>query len=177
MQPPPLPNIDIQPFLESISFLEKQLASCAGMATSPEDKKMFDSLLHTISTSKAEFENVIPASVAAGRQEYSRLVGELNQLEASKQKFDADCDVFYTKCQTLRDTINNTPPFNLPDPPRPRGIAPKSTIAAPLLDGNTLRSFLLGLRDPAEEALQGPRTTGNIWDNWKPGDTGGKPRA
>ena len=177
MQPPPLPNIDIHPFLESISFLEKQLASCAGMATSSEDKEMFDFLLRTITTSKNQFEKVIPASVAAGREEYSRLLGELNQLDASKKKFDADCDAFQTKCQTLRGTIQNTPPFHLPDPARPRAIAPKPTTTSPLLDGNTLRAFLLGLHDPAEDALLGPHTTGNIWDNWKPGDTGGKPRA
>lgn len=177
MQPPPLPNIDIHPFLESISFLEKQVASCAGMATSPEDKEMFDSLLRTISTSKTEFENVIPASVAAGRQEYSRLLGELNQLDASKKKFDADCEAFHIKCQTLRGSIQNIPPFHQPDPARPSAISPKPTATAPLLDGNTLRSFLLGLRDPAEEALQGPHTTGNIWDNWKPDDSSGKPNA
>ena len=62
-------------------------------------------------------------------------------------------------------------------PARPTVSPPSPKKAAPLLDGNTLRTFLLGLRDPAEDELQGPRTTGNIWDNWKPGDTGGKPRA
>jgi len=55
------------------------------------------------------------------------------------------------------------------NPPQPPAApAPAGDQGLPLLDGDTLRDMLMGARKPAQQASPGiPRTTGNIWENWK----------
>jgi len=178
---PDIPAGFFGPLLGSLDKIAAVASKTIPTVTDPRRRDLFAGLLDELQKARAQFQSVvIPEALETHRKLQESTSKSLELLEDHKALND--------RMKELRDEYAGTvaaskeyrqenPPLPLPPPAKPQWVPKKRSATSPLLDGNTLRAFLLGLRDPAEEALQGPHTTGNIWDNWKPGDSSGKPRA
>ena len=178
---PDIPAGFFGPLLGSLDKIAAVASKTIPTVTDPRRRDLFAGLLDELQKARAQFQSVvIPEALETHRKLQESTSKSLELLEDHKALND--------RMKELRDEYAGTvaaskeyrqenPPLPLPHPAKPQWVPKKRSATSPLLDGNTLRAFLLGLHDPAVDALLGPHTTGNIWDNWKPGDTGGKPRA
>jgi hypothetical protein len=178
---PDIPAGFFGPLLGSLDKIAAVASKTIPTVTDPRRRDLFAGLLDELQKSRAQFESlVIPEALETHRKLQESTSKSLELLEdhnALNDRMKEIRDEYAGTVAASKEFRQENPPKPLPPPAKPQWLPKKRSATAPLLDGKTLRSFLLGLRDPAEEALQGPHTTGNIWDNWKPGDTGGKPRA
>jgi hypothetical protein len=178
---PDIPAGFFGPLLGSLDKIAAVASKTIPTVTDPRRRDLFAGLLDELQKARAQFQSVvIPEALETHRKLQESTSKSLELLEDHKALND--------RMKELRDEYAGTvaaskeyrqenPPLPLPPPAKPEWVPKKRSATSPLLDGNTLRAFLLGLHDPAEDALLGPHTTGNIWDNWKPGDTGGKPNT
>ncbi len=178
---PDIPAGFFGPLLGSLDKIAAVASKTIPTVTDPRRRDLFAGLLDELQKSRAQFESVvIPEAQETHRKLQESTSKSLELLEDHKALNDRMKELRDEYADTVaasKEFRQENPPKPLPPPAKPQWVPKKRSATAPLLDGNTLRAFLLGLHDPAVDALLGPHTTGNIWDNWKPGDTGGKPRA
>ena len=177
---PDLPENIFQPLLESVDHVSRLAFDALKRVTDPEQREVFQSLLSELQTKRTEFTTIAIPEILENQRKLQAASASLDSTLAGSTDIISQASLLEQKIAdqivSLNEKMASAKPMDPPARPRTDLFKPKMK-AAPLLDGNTLRAFLLGLHDPAVDALLGPHTTGNIWDNWKPGDTGGKPRA
>jgi len=174
---PDLPDNHFGPFLSVCGEVSQNLSQLVPQIPDPRKRLMLEQMLEG-------FKQSLDGFTSTAIPEFERTHKKLQESTAKTMDLLEDHKALTARMREISDDLkakvkaaDSVEKQPRKPPARPTVSPPSAKKAAPLLDGNTLRSFLLGLRDQGEEALQGPHTTGNIWDNWKPGDTGGKPRA
>ena len=177
---PDLPENIFQPLLESVDHVSRLTVDALKRVTDPEQRELFQSLLSELQTKRTEFTTIAIPEIIENQRKLQATSASLDSTLAGSTDIIAQSSLLRQKIAdqivSLNEKMASAKPIDLTARPRTELFKPKSK-AVSLLDGNTLRNYLLGLRDPTDVALDGPHTTGNIWDNWKPGDSSGKPRA
>jgi len=177
---PDFPEDIFNPLLESVDHVSRLAIDALKRVTDPEQREVFQSLLSELQTKRTEFTTIAIPEIIENQRKLQAASASLDSTLAGSTDIIAQSSLLRQKITdqivSLNEKMASAKPMDPPARPRTELFKPKSK-AVSLLDGNTLRNYLLGLRNPADEALDGPHTTGNIWDNWKPGDSSGKPNA
>ena len=182
MEFPVLKPIDFSTFLNQIGIIKDLLAKAVPRATDPDQREMLQSFLSQIHENEAEFSRTAEHDINEIITKYDKSVADTKMLLNQNTQLMEETKELGQKIDeaVVKIKAKAADKAKQPKAPaiRPRGVARKTNgVSAPLDSGKALRNYLLGLRNPADEALDGPHTTGNIWDNWKPGDSSGKPNT
>ena len=108
-------------------------------------------------------------------KEFANMEAEYNEKTTQlKQLIDEEIPILKKKLQGIPDLIEGEKTkaaaqaaaalaaLPVPEAPKPIGFNP----------GEDLIAQLMSMRMPGQAAASGPRSAGNIWENWKPGAGG-----
>jgi len=180
MNYPDLPENIFQPLLESVDHVSRLTVDALKRVTDPNQRDLFQSLLSELQTKRTEFTTITIPEIIENQRKLQAASARLDSTLAGSTDIIAQSSLLEQKIAdqivSLNEKMASAKPMDPPARPRTDLFKPESK-AVSLLDGNILRKYLLGLRDPADVALDEPHTTGNIWDNWKSDDSSGTPNA
>ena len=172
---PDFPDNHFGPFLAACGGIAEQLSRAIPMVPDPRKRDILAKMLSGFNDGIEEFKDkAIPEfkkthkELQASTEKTMDLLEDHKTLRARMEEIRED---LAAKVEEAKAAKAEPKPGRKP-PARP-SVAVKPKADAALLDGEILRGLLLSIRKPAEKPSSGIRTTGNIWENWKPG--GGSP--
>ena len=162
----PFHDIDLVPFTDILQGTQGIIAKLASGVADKEKHDLITGLADAVGQHRADFLKVVPAGIEQAKSRYESLCQEHALLQSQIREIQ---EKKARVIQDLQSKVIQAPASRTPTPPP----------ASPHLDVNLpnfhtaeeLRADLLGLGQaptpPRTRADSGPRTTGNIWENWK----------
>lgn len=173
---PDLPDNHFGPFLAACGGIAEKLSRAIPMVPDPRKRDILAKMLSGFNDGIEEFKDkAIPEFEKTHKELQASTEKTMDLLEdhkALRARMEEIRDDLAAKVEEAKAAKAEPKPGRKP-PARPSVTVKPKADAAPLLDGDILRGLLLSIRKPAEKPSSGIRTTGNIWENWKP-DGGSK---
>jgi hypothetical protein len=162
----PFHEVDLAPFTDILQGTHGIIAKLASGVADKEKRNLITGLADAVGQHRADFLKVVPAGIEQARsryeslcQEHTLLLSQIREIQEKKARI----------IQDLQAKVVQSPASRPPTPPAPN---PPKAIALPdFHPAEDLRAELLGLGHAPTPTLtradSGPRTSGNIWENWK----------
>ena len=169
---PDLPDNHFGPFLAACGGLSEKLSRVIPTIQDSRKRSMLARMLEGFKQGVEAFqEQAIPEFERTHRElqaSTEKTMGLLDDHKALTARMREIRDELAAKVEAAEAAKAEPKPQRKP-PARPSVAAKPKSEAPPLLEGEILRGLLLSIRKPPETPPSGLRTTGNIWENWKPG--------
>jgi hypothetical protein len=171
---PDMPDNHFGPFLAACGGIVDHLSRAIPMVPDPRKRESLARMLSGFKDGIEEFKDkAIPEFEKSHKELQASTEKTMDLLEdhkALRTRMEEIREDLAAKVEEAKAAKAEPKPERKP-PARP-SVAVKPRADAALLDGDILRGLLMSIRKPAEKPPSGIRTTGNIWENWKPGPGG-----
>ena len=167
---PPLKNVDFAPFLDVVNQVKGHLTEAIGKINDPAVRDMFSGLLGEMESKQATLEVEAPLWKASAEARYAGVIAKYGEATTKKdallgqlKTLKADIGVKIEEAKAKAVEAAKKPKREVP---RPRVRQGGKSTTLELSPGKILREWIVP--PAAAKKPTGPRTSGNIWENWGP---------